>query len=876
MQKTSEKRKPNTKKAVHRQKRRRRVRIATAFVTIMLIGYMAIGTAGAIFFGGLLKGMPEISENDFGSRESTKILDKNGVIIEEVGTYLRDNITYAQCPESLVDAFLSIEDSRFFTHNGFDIPRFLKAALSNLANGDLGSGGSTFTMQLVKNTYFSIEDGEDSVTYTKSLQYKAQQIVLSMQTENVLSKQEIFESYVNKINFGKNIRGVQRASLYYFGKNVSELNLVESAMLAGIVNLPNIYNPYSYLDYATERRDTVLDMMSYHGYITPEETALAKQIRVEDMLAGETYATKDGSRYQSYIDVVIEEAQAKTGRDPSRGGMKIYTALDTVIQDEIEAIQDEETEIYFADDLMQTAIVSMDNTNGEIVGIGGGRNYSGSRSYNRATAGYKQPGSSVKPFLSYALGFEYLGYSLDEILLDKPMTMPGESMVLVNANGEYIGDVSIKDAVAYSLNIPAILTLEDVVAKIGSAGVVQYLNKLGFDRVNEDNFELRFAIGGNNFETTAVELAGAHAAMINNGEYNEPHTIRRIVEEGQPDYLPENQRVRVLSSGSAYLVDQLMQNNVECNVGNYMEVLQREYPVYAKTGTTDWGDSGYAYGIPQGASKDKWMVASSSKYTNAVWVGWDKAVAWEGTYFSNWKSYLNIPGNINRLLLDVEESRCTEAERAGVDKPLDVEEVTYVYGTYPHVAQDDSISPSRMITSEVSRAGLDNVPLESVDKYMSGVPILNNMSASISGSILYLNWVTQKDSCYNGYRDISLHDEYNNIYAYGKCLVNNSWLSTGRSNVYYADIYIGGSYYATVTSESKSWIGALAFSDEEVTVCGSIRNYYGYSEEACRFVGYMEDPYAVIEEPEAEAPKEEMPEDAEDAEGSEDAEQDQE
>ena len=848
------------KRKVIKRKIRKKIHILRTILTVILIGYLCIGVSGTIFITGLLKDMPEMEVTDFISKESTRIYDANGTIIEEVGTYLRDNITYDQCPESLVDAFLSIEDSRFFSHNGFDIPRFMKAALSNLASGSLGSGGSTFTMQLVKNTYFTVENGDDSTTYTKSLQYKAQQIALSMEAETILTKQEIFELYANKINFGKNIRGVQRAAQYYFGKNVSELTLAESAMLAGIVNLPNVYNPYSYLDYATTRRNQVLDMMAYHGYITEEEAELAKAIDVEDLLVGENYAVKDGSKYQSYVDAVLEEAQEKTGLDPTLGGMQIYTAMDPVIQDEIEAIQDEETEIWFADDLMQTAIVTMDNTNGEIVGIGGGRYYSGARSLNRATAGYKQPGSSVKPFLSYALAFEYLGYTTDEILLDKPITMPGESMVLVNATGTYQGDVTIKDAVAYSLNIPAILTMEDVVAKIGSSGVVDYLQSMGFDKVTDDNFELRFAIGGNNFTTTAVELAGAHGAMINGGVYNEPHTIRSIQFTDGSEYTPEIQNVRVLSSGSAYLVAQLMQNNVDSQCGNYMDLLKRDYPVYAKTGTTDWGDSGLSYGIPEGAAKDKWMISSTSKYTNAVWVGWDKAVAYEGTYFSNWKSYLNIPGNINRLLLDTEETTTSAENLNGVERPSDVQDITYVYGTYPHVEADDSISSSRLITSMVSSTGLTNQPLVSIDEYTSGVPSLNSISASISGSILYLNWVTQKDTCVNGYRDISLHDEYNNITKYGTCLVNNSWLYYSSSNVYYADIYIGGSYYGTITSKSSSWIGALAYSDEEVAVCGSIRNYYGYSETACRVVGYMEDPYAAEEEEVPEESTEEVTE----------------
>ena len=807
------------KKILRKQKRKK---IFTGILIFVLCIYMVVGVVAGKYALSKLEGMPTLDISNLLSEESSKIYDTNGNLITEIGTYYRENIKYDECPTSLIDAFLSIEDSRFFEHNGFDIPRFTKAALETFLLHRDGGGGSTFTMQLVKNSYFSIDDGDNSVEREATIEYKVQQIVLSMELETQLSKKEIFELYMNKLNFGDRIRGVEKAAQYYFGKSASEMNISESALLAGIVNLPNKYNPYHYLDYATKRRNEVLYLMRQHGYINDEEYQLAKSINVEDQLVGadKLNETSENDDYAEYIDVVIEEAVAMTGKDPVVYGMDIYTAMEPTIQSRIEAIERGETSVYYADDLMQSAIVSMNNQNGEIVGIGGGRNYQGgARLLNRATSQYKQPGSSVKPILSYALGFEYLGYSLDEILMDKPIAFPGEGRILQNANGEYHGEVTIKDALANSYNIPAILTLERVTAKIGGEAVVDYMQSLGFTRASDENYHMSYAIGGNVFETTVEELAGAHAAIINGGVYNEPHTIRRIETTSGDIYYPQNQNRRVLSSGSAWLTCQLMANNVTCGIYNYMQVLARSYPVYAKTGTTDWGTDGVQYGIPEGAMKDKWMVASTSQYTNAVWVGYDKAVAGEGTYFPTWKALMNIPGKIQLELLDAEEQ--VGGNLSGVEMPSDIAEVTYASGTWPHISgiRDD-------ITSYVSTTGLANTPTI----YSAGEE--TNFAASLTNGILYVDWGAKK-GCYVGTQDISLTDSWENKQASGACLANSAW-AYGTSPSFVAEIYQDDNYVTTVTSKDGmygGWVGNLT--SGTIKVCGWWSNGSTTSSQQC-------------------------------------------
>lgn len=796
-------------------RRNRILKIADGVMIFILCIYMIIGTAGITLVRKLTDDIPSLDLSRLNSEESTIIYDGDDNVITEVGTYYRQNITYEDCPESLVDAFLAIEDSRYFTHNGFDIPRFSKSIINTFVHGDM-QGGSTFTMQLVKNSYFSIEDGQQSTERKATIRYKVQQILLSMELETKMDKKEIFALYINKVNFGDRIRGVQKAAQYYFGKNVSDLSLSESAMLAGIVNLPNRYNPYYYLDYATTRRNQVLSLMVTHGYISQQEYDLASSIRVEDLLSGGKNMNTENMQFAEYTDVVLQEALALTGKDPVLHGMEIHTALNRTVQNTIESIEDGSYGISFSNDTMQTAIISIDNTNGEIIGIGGGRNYNGGAMLlNRATSMYKQPGSTIKPVLSYALAFEYLGYSLDEILMDRPISFPAEERVLVNANGKYAGEVTLKDAVAKSLNIPAILTLEKVTSKIGGQAVVDYMHSIGLSTASNENFHMSYAIGGNLLEATVLEMAGAHAAIINHGVYNKPHTIRRIVTSSGQEYSPDGLNVQVLSSGSAWLTAQLMKNNVDVGnqLYNYMGVLQKDYPVYAKTGTTDWGEDGLQYGIPVGVMKDKWMIASTSNYTNAVWLGWDKAVAGGYTYFTSWMDQQNITGQINLALINAQETIPT-ASVAGVPRPDDVTDVTYQKGTWPHVT---STSSYNSITSQVSVTGLSNMP--SIDSTNA----LQSLSASVYNNILYITWGGKK-GCGGGSIDISLKDG-NKIResAYGACLAN-TYSAYPYNTKYYADVYIDDALHYSVTSDDGTYNGYSQMPEgSTIKVCGWIR-----------------------------------------------------
>ena len=819
---------------VKKKKKINKVNLWATIVSIVaVIGLIGL-IGGIVVIATLLRNKPTLNVSDFDQQESSIVYDSRGEEIANLGTVIRQNIEYDEIPNCVVDAFVAIEDSRYFEHNGFDVPRFTKAILENIRTMSFGQGGSTFTMQLVKNTYFTDDEtGEQAArSGARGVRRKVQEIALALELENAKSKQDIFESYVNKLNFGgsNNIRGIQKAAQYYFGKDLANVNLVEGALLAGVINAPNYYNPFYNLEAAQERVMEVLYQMRNHGYISKAEYELAKSVRVEDILKDpfKSDSQGEGIPYQAYIDQVVSEVMELTNLDPYTTTMHIYTYMNRDIQEEMDAIQAGNMDpeyLQFPDDYFECASVCIKNSTGEVVGIMGGRNYAngGQLLLNHATEQYKQPGSTIKPILDYALAFENLGWATDHVLTDKPMFYDDVSKIVIqNDSGTYVGDVTLKQAVGQSINTCAIQALQAVLDAKKYEYVVNYAQSLGYN-FNLDDFDIQYAIGGNTCEVTPYQHAAAYAAIMNYGVYNKPHTISRIeFTNGKSPITPVYNSTQVLSEAASYLTTELMYSNVQNYGGSYSFVKNDNYPVYGKTGTTDYGTTAQEYGIPSGSIKDGWLVAATSEYTTVTWCGYEKAVIGQPSYISRDYYYNDRPqGKLAHLVLEA-AYKYGDGTPTKLEKPSGVSSITHVIGTWPYAAFTEGMDESLRTTGLIKS---DSVKLVSLAT--PKVADLASFDINVD-SALTMHWAEYPDKSKletaAGTKDISLRNSAGEVIiaATGTCLFDYTKLYGPIK--YMADVTINGNTEHIKSDDDKYDMVLHANPGDKVKVEG----YYAF------------------------------------------------
>lgn len=745
----------NSKKKKDKKKKQGKsplyLRIIAWFLSITAGLFVAGVVVVSIFVTSVIASPKKIDAETFNKNDSTVVLDANDNIIYDLGEKLIENVEYDEIAQSLIDAFISIEDSRFFEHDGFDVPRFSNAMIDNgissIKNMSLtfdGGGASTIDMQLIKNFVFSSENSKtgEAVTPADSgidgIKRKVSEIYYAkyINSKKILDKKVIFQKYVNAINFGAgfNTLGVQKAANFYFNKDVSELGLVESAFLAGVVNAPARYTPYYKLSLATERTHTVLELMNFHGYITDAELERALTVPLENLFVEQIQNRADALPNQAYIDIVLEEVEELTGLNPATNSMVIKTAMNPELQRQLDRAQNREIASLDISSVknsqMQLAATVIDNKTGEVIASFGGYDYYGQRIINRSYDALYQPGSTVKPLLAYAPAFEYLGYSTSHVITDEPYKWAGTDQYLNNWSRKYYGQVPLLRAISSSYNIPAVKTYDEVHAKIGQDKYEDYVEAIGFKRYaqnlddyyesigsnlrGKDKLNSQFAIGGNDFYTNTQELAGALSVMMNGGEYIKPHTIREveILDTGEIIKSP-HKATPVISDAAAYLTAYTMKNVIDANPwGGVERHVARKYPVYAKTGTSNWsGTDRETFKVPAGSAKDRLLLTATDKFSIASWSGFDPSYINKKdgkAYHSESEKSFQIQAKINGFILDNLEKQYGPG--VAIKQPSSVSQITHILGTFPYQSPLTGMNPDLITTGFVKSDFASLVP----------------------------------------------------------------------------------------------------------------------------------------------------------------------
>lgn len=595
-------------------KNKKKKRIVTVLLLIFLIGCIVATVGLCIFMGYIVVTAPKFEKSKLNQKESTILYDADGKEITKLGMEMRENISYNELSESLINALIATEDSRFFEHNGLDVPRFVKASAKQVIGklfhktGNAG-GASTLSMQVIKNSFTSTEaDG------IKGIIRKFTDIYLAVfKLEKAYTKQEIVEFYVNNHYLGNNSYGVEQASQLYFGKSVSDLNTTEAALLVGMFQAPSTYDPYLHPEAATKRRATVLYLMRRHGYISKEEEKMANSIPVSSLLADKKAVAT--SEWQAYIDTVVEEISDTYDLDPYATPMLIYTTMDRSKQQGINDIMNGKN-FNWKDNKIQSGIAVLNIHNGRILAVGAGRNREGARSYNYATMLERQPGSTAKPIMDYGPAIEYNNWSTAQMLDDSPYSY-SSGAGLHNWDNGYMGPITLREALKESRNIPALKTFQATTIE----QKLKFAKSLGIDpTANDGNLYESASIGAFQKGVSPLKMAAAFAAFGNGGYYYTPHSYTKIVLRDSDEVLePDETGSNVMSDATAYMITNVLQG-VPSNMSAVPGV-----KMAAKTGTTNYTEEQVEqYGLPEDVVNDGWTIAYDPDIIFGMWYGYDK------------------------------------------------------------------------------------------------------------------------------------------------------------------------------------------------------------------------------------------------------------
>ena len=640
-------------------------------IKVLLIIILGCGILGLSAFAGFLvyikvKADPMFVSSKLETPENTTLLDIDGKEYAKLGSEMREKVKYNELPEVLVDAIVATEDSRFFQHNGFDAPRFIKAAIGQALGKSDAGGASTLSMQVVKN---SLTDAS-ATKGAEGIIRKFKDIYLSVfKLEKKYTKEEIIEYYVNNHYLGGNVYGVQEAAEAYFGKTVSELNLSEAAILAGMFKSPIAYRPTDHAENATKRRNTVLYLMRKHGYITEEEEKIAKSISVESLVTNNTSAVN--SQYQGYIDTVVKEIEKKYKVNAYTTPLLVYTNLDRGKQDAITRTLNGET-FTWINDKIQSGISVLDSQTGKILAIGNGRNIgsrsaSGINQFNYATDIKRQPGSTAKPLFDYGPGIEYNNWSTYTLFDDSPYTY-SSGQQLNNWDGGYFGTITLRRALSTSRNVPALKAFQ----QIDNKKIIEFVTNLGIKpEIENGKIHEAHAIGAFT-GTNPLQMSAAYAAFSNGGYYNEPYSVSKIVFKSTNEVREhKSEKKQVMSEATAFMISSVLQD-VSLLGGSNIENVAR------KTGTTNYDSKTMEdKNLPWDAVRDSWIIGYSTKTVISLWYGYD--------FVDREYCLHNIPATVqkDKLFRALVNAGAMESNREPFTQPDSVVKVGIEMGSNP-------------------------------------------------------------------------------------------------------------------------------------------------------------------------------------------------
>lgn len=580
--------------------------------------------AGGSLFAYYVSSAPKLSESKLSSTNSSLIYDSSGNLIADLGSEKRESVTADNIPLNLVNAITSIEDKRFFKHRGIDVYRILGAAFNNFTSSST-QGGSTLDQQLIKLAYFSTSESD------QTLKRKAQEAWLALQMERKYTKEEILTFYINKVYMGNGNYGMLTAAKSYYGKDLKDLSIAQLALLAGIPQAPSQYAPYTNPDAAQSRRDIVLAEMYEDGNITKGEYDTAVATPVTDGLQTLTETSSYDAYLDNYIKEVIEEVSDKTGQDIYSAGLKVYTNVDTDVQQYLWNVYNTDYYVSYPDSDLQVASTIIDVTNGNVIAQLGSRNQDTSVSLgtNQSVLTDRDWGSTMKPITDYAPAIENGIYtSTAATTNDSKYYWPGTSTQIYNWDRQYYGTMTIQTAIQQSRNVPAVKALEAV----GLDAAKEFLKGLGiyYPQLYYSNaISSSTSDSDEKYGASSEKMAAAYAAFANGGIYYEPQYINKIEFNDGTTQTYSSSSTRAMKETTAYMMTSMLKTVLTYGTGTEAAISG----VYqaGKTGTSNYSDdeleeieesTGIYNSVVGTMAPDELFVGYTTQYSMAVWTGY--------------------------------------------------------------------------------------------------------------------------------------------------------------------------------------------------------------------------------------------------------------